>query len=54
MYVPAIRVVDMGKRGIVIGFAEPSLLPRLPMFFLLDRIEVSGLFCVDTEAMGDK
>lgn len=40
----AIRVLNMGKRGIVIGFAEPSLLSRLPMFFLLaDRIEVSGL-----------
>ena len=38
----------MGKRGIVIGFAEPSLLSRLPVFFLLaDRIDVSGLrlFC---------
>ena len=34
----------MGKRGIVIGFAEPSLLSRLPMFFLLaDRIDGSGL-----------
>ena len=43
---PAIRVLNMGKRGIVIGFAEPSLLSRLPMFFLLaDRIEVSGLRC---------
>ena len=29
----AIRVLNMGKRGIVIGFAEPSLLSRLPMFF---------------------
>lgn len=39
----------MGKRGIVIGFAEPSLLSRLPMFFLLaDRIELPGLrlFCM--------
>ena len=42
----------MGKRGIVLGFAEPCSLPRLPMFFLADRIEVSGLFCVNTEAMG--
>ena len=34
----------MGERGIVIGFAEPSLLSRLPVFFLLaDRIELSGL-----------
>ena len=39
----------MGERGIVIGFAEPSLLSRLPMFFLLaDRIELPGLrlFCM--------
>ena len=34
----------MGKRGIVIGFAEPWSLSRLPVFFLLaDRIDVSGL-----------
>jgi hypothetical protein len=44
----------MGKRDIVLGFAEPCCLSRLPMFFLADRIEISGLFCVDTEAMGDK
>ena len=34
VYVPAIRVSNMGKRGIVIGFAEPWSLSRLPMFFL--------------------
>ena len=33
----------MGKRDIVLGFAEPCCLSRLPMFFLADRIEVSGL-----------
>jgi hypothetical protein len=34
----------MGKRGIVIGFAEPWSLSRLPVFFLLaDRIDISGL-----------
>jgi len=34
----------MGERDIVLGFAEPCCLSRLPVFFLLaDRIELSGL-----------